>query len=134
MEFSPLTSFKGDLDLRAKARWVGAVQRVIAGISFQKSGSVDYTFQISKAGKYTAKKWNGVDLFLESLFAYKESDAINKTGTNNLRVITQGDLFKLYINGVFIDEMQDNLFAQGRVGIYAFHGKVTFDNFEVRWS
>jgi len=73
-------------------------------------------------------------LFLESLFPYKESDAINKTGTNNLRVITQGDLFKLYINGVFIDEVQDNLFAQGRVGIYAFHGKVAFDNFEVRWS
>ena len=80
MEFSPLTSFKGDLDLRAKARWVGAVQRVIAGISFQKSGSVDYTFQISKAGKYTAKKWNAVDLFPESIFAYKESDAINKRG------------------------------------------------------
>ena len=31
MEFSPLTSLNGDLDLRAKARWVGAVQRVIAG-------------------------------------------------------------------------------------------------------
>ena len=92
-----------------------------------------YTFQISKAGKYTAKEWNGVDLFPESLFTYKESDAIYKTGTNDLRVIIQGNLFKLYINGVFIDEVQDNSFAQGRVGIYAFHGKFAFDNIEVWW-
>ena len=80
MEFSPLTSFNGNLDLRAKTRWVGAVQRAIAGISSQKSGSVGYTFQISKAEKYTANKWNAFDLFPESIFAYKESDAINKRG------------------------------------------------------
>ena len=48
-------------------------------------------------------------------------------------MIIQGDLFKLYINRVFIDEVQDNSFAQVRVGIYAFHGKVAFDNIEVRW-
>ena len=80
IEFSPLISFNGDLDLRGKTRWVGAVQRAIAGISSQKSGSVGYTFQISKAEKYTANKWNAFDLFPESIFAYKESDAINKRG------------------------------------------------------
>ena len=35
MEFSPLTPLNGDLDLSTKTRWVGAVQRAIAGISFQ---------------------------------------------------------------------------------------------------
>lgn len=46
-------------------------------------------------------------------------------------MITQGDLFKLYVNGVLVDEVRDDSFSGGRVGLLAGGCIVPFDDFYV---
>ena len=46
-------------------------------------------------------------------------------------MITQGDLFKLYVNGVLVDEVWDGSFSEGRVALHASRCIVAFDDFYV---
>ncbi len=91
-----------------------------------------YYFFISGDGYYTIRR--GVGREVHDLIPFTYSDFIRQgKDFNRLRVVCLGDYLALFVNGVFIDEVRDDLYGAGTVGLTAAvpsggDARVTFDN------
>jgi hypothetical protein len=95
-----------------------------------------YWFQISSDGFHTVEM-NYQDEWT-TLSEWEESDAINQGvgATNHLQVVSSGDEFSMFVNGVFLVTVSDNTLGAGNIALAAGAlGEpgvvVHFDNVEV---
>jgi hypothetical protein len=98
-----------------------------------------YAVVISSDGFYAFRKIvDGGALELIGYETFIASDAIRQgRETNHIRVDCVGSTLRLYVNGVFIDEVQDGDPVSGDVGLLAGtyeidRTEIEFDNFTVR--
>lgn len=81
-----------------------------------------YVFLVAGDGYYAISRY--VDGDSEHLVGWTESDTIRQgSGTNELRVICDGDQLTFYVNGVWMAEAWDGSFSSGDVALYG----TTFD-------
>jgi serine/threonine protein kinase len=91
-----------------------------AGIIFRADadGSQFYDFEITNSGQFyfrdrAANQYN-------YLIHNTTSSAIQPGGTSNtLLVIAKGSLFQFFINGTFVDQIQDATLTSGQIGLVA---------------
>ena len=107
-----------------------------AGLVFHKQGdSRFYAFAITPDGYYSLMKSAQV---AEPILDWRHSSHI-RTGadTNRLRVVRVGATVTLYVNGQYLDSVQDTTFTEGEVGVVAgtgdgeTHALFHFDNLRV---
>lgn len=70
-------------------------------------------------GRYGLSRWDSSGV--TSVFGLTQSDAINagSNQSNRIGVIANGDTFRVYANGKFIQEIKDSgISAEGHVGVY----------------
>jgi formylglycine-generating enzyme required for sulfatase activity len=88
--------------------------------------------------EYTIRKLDGPDNWAD-IVAWKGSPLIKADkDVNQLRVDAAGDAFKIYLNGVLLDEFSDQSYATGMVGmivanIDASQPHIHFDNLKI-WA
>lgn len=77
-----------------------------------------YLYGISCDGKFALREWN-VDK-MAVLQDWKTSNSILKGSNqvNRLGIMAQGNVLKLYVNGVLVDTVKDSTFDQGYLGLY----------------
>ncbi len=107
-----------------------------AGLIFRKQGdSLFYIFAIAPDGQYTLTTSSPA---AGAILDWRDSSYI-KTGanTNRLRVVCVGATVTLYVNGQYLDTVQDTTFSEGEVGMMAgtrageTHALFHFDNLRV---
>lgn len=92
-----------------------------------------YFFALSPEWQFATFKVNNTGAI--SVFTpYTNSAAIVKNGWNVLRVVTEGNHFKYYINGVLVDEVFDSTYRRGYVGFKMFKSTNTDTNFRLDWA
>lgn len=122
--------FSGDIDLEVVTEWKSGADNFGFGVEFRGSQVGVYAFRISGNGQYAVSKWNAEKV--TTLINWTPSNFINRRGKNTLRVVTLGNLFKFYINGVLVDQITDSDFKEGLVGLRVEDvQEVAFDNFVV---
>ncbi len=70
-------------------------------------------------GRYGLSRWDGSGV--TSVFGLAQSDAINagSNQANRIGVIADGDTFRVYANGKFIQEIKDSgIGSEGHIGVY----------------
>lgn len=82
-----------------------------------------YLFEVSCDGQYRFWKWDGKvgeKGTATTLVAWKASDSIVKgsNAVNRLGVWANGSNFKLYVNGVLLEEVTNSSFSSGFFGIF----------------
>ena len=91
-----------------------------------------YYFLISGDGYYSIRR--GVGREVRDLVPFTYSDAIRRDKDfNRIRAVCLGDYLALFVNGVLLDEVRDDLYGAGTVGLTAAvpdggDVSVTFDN------
>jgi hypothetical protein len=108
----------------------------LAGVIFRKEeGSQFYIFAIRPDGHYSLMKYaEAVEVILD----WRSSSHI-RTGadTNRLRLVCVGPTITLYVNGQYLDIVQDITFTEGEIGLIAgtwegeTHALFHFDNLRV---
>jgi hypothetical protein len=84
-----------------------------------------YVFLISGDGYYAIGKYESGQsqvqyLTGESPYFYQESDLITQgSTTNDVRIRCQGDELALFVGGILVDEVTDDSFASGDIGLAA---------------
>jgi len=92
--------------------------------------------------------WEIIDTQYYRLFSYQDdwielipstfSDAIQPGDWNHLVVVSENDVFKLWINDQFVDQINGNVPSTGQAGVavgLSYEGEesmIIFDNFELR--
>jgi hypothetical protein len=87
-----------------------------AGVIFRKQGgSQFYIFAIRPDGHYSLMRYAEA---VEAILDWRDSAHIG-TGadTNRLRVVCVGPTITLYVNGQYLDAVQDTTFADGEIGL-----------------
>ncbi|MHB1357513.1 MAG: hypothetical protein ACYCZF_16210 [Anaerolineae bacterium] len=75
-----------------------------------------YIFKVNAAGRYVVFAYDGGEWI--NLIAWTKNSAVKTgTATNKLAIVAQGETFAFYINGVKVDEMVDNRFAEGDIAL-----------------
>ncbi len=82
-----------------------------------------YLFEISCDGQYRFWKWDGKageKGTATTLIAWKASDQIVKgsNAVNRMGVWANGSNFKLYVNGVFLEEVTNSSYSSGFFGVF----------------
>lgn len=82
-----------------------------------------YLFEVSCDGQYRFWKWDGKvgeKGTATTLVAWKANDSITKgsNAINRLGVWANGSNFKLYVNGVLLEEVTNSSFSSGFFGIF----------------
>lgn len=100
-----------------------------------QDGDNFYLFEISSDGFYRASLLE--DDEWATLIEWTRSDVINLDGPNVMAVESQGPRFTLFINGVQVDQVSDDTFDRGRIGLAARaisepHVSIGFDNLSLR--
>ncbi len=96
---------------------------------FDTETSYYYSFTLSREDEYVFAKRNKDGH--ENLVVGR-SGLIRPDEFNTLGILSEGDTFELYINGLLVDTVQDDELTDGRTGIIAFStGDYTFDNFTI---
>ncbi|MHB1357428.1 MAG: hypothetical protein ACYCZF_15785 [Anaerolineae bacterium] len=96
-----------------------------------------YVFVASSDGYYRFAYYQ--DNVLTDVVPWTTSDEINMGDSNNkLSVACQGNRFILSINGTVVEDVTDDTFTSGEIGLMAYAGaeagvKITFDNLNV-WA
>jgi hypothetical protein len=112
------------------------VQVGLAGVIFRKEGgSQFYIFAIRPDGHYSLMKHAEA---VEAILDWRDSSHI-RTGadTNRLRLVCVGPTITLYVNGQYLDTVQDTTFTEGEIGMIAgtwegeTHALFHFDNLRV---
>lgn len=93
-----------------------------------------YYFLISGDGYWSIRRQSGRQM--TALVEFTRADAVRRgQATNRLTVLCAGEYLALYVNGAFVGEARDRLFARGATGFaVAARGDavdVTFDNLRV---
>jgi hypothetical protein len=93
-----------------------------------------YFFVLSPDWEFATFKVDNTGTISEVFTPYTPSAAINKNNWNVLRVVTEGNHFKFYINGVLVDDVYDSSFRRGYVG-FKMHMSANNDtNFRLDWA
>jgi hypothetical protein len=111
--YSPLDDF--DIEATITFRQ-GDFTHLHAGIEFRFGDGGDYVASISPQGTFrigwhNKTDWGGV------LSEWKTHPALSKGwgSPNNIRVIAKNRLIKMYLNGVFAAELEDEKFTSGLI-------------------
>jgi hypothetical protein len=97
----------------------------------------DYLFELSKDGQFQFSLWKNAKWI--TLVGWTNSSAIETgKGSNNIKIIAQGDTFTFYVNGVKLGECTDRSLSSGEIGLVAGarddgEVHVSFDNLKV-WA
>ncbi len=88
-----------------------------------KTPDQGYLFEVSCDGQYRLWKWDGKageKGIATILVNWKANTNINKgsSAVNRLGVWANGNSIKLYVNGVFLEEVTDSSFGTGSFGIF----------------
>ena len=118
MDLFPFKIFAGDIDVEVATEWKSGVDNYGYGVEFKNSQNGLYVFlitgngsyRISKVGSTTQNNW-------VTLVDWTSSPLISRRGKNTLKVVTIGNLFKFFINGTQVNQISDNDFKQGYVGL-----------------
>jgi serine/threonine protein kinase len=90
-----------------------------AGFIFRVNGDQFYDFEINDQGQYYFRRHDanaGANYML--LVPSTSSSAIG-SGTNQLMVIANGSDFRLFVNGTFVNEVQDSTYTSGQFSLVA---------------
>lgn len=121
----------------------GSKENVRAGIYPRLSDDGGYGFLVSVQSSYTfgffEKDPNGGALAWRKLLPWTYHTALREgfNESNRLRVICNGDSFRVYLNGVLAGSFKDNQFSVGRVYLAVDpgekqHGGFSFSDLQVR--
>jgi hypothetical protein len=82
-----------------------------------------YLFGISCDGRYSFSQWDGTieprGLWTTHIDRREHAAILRGAGqTNRVGVMATGNLFELYVNGVKVDQFQDDSFREGFIGFY----------------
>jgi len=106
------------------------------GVVFHKQGGAQfYSFAITADGQYSLMSSGQA---AEPILNWRDSSHI-RTGaeTNRLRVVRVGATVSMYVNGQYLDSVEDTTFTEGEVGLIAgtfqgeTHALFHFDNLRV---
>lgn len=88
------------------------------GLIFRSDANDGYLLGLSCDGRYSLRSWDGEEF--NALIDWTALPAISSGSGQALRlgVMAAGDQITLYINGQMIDEVQDDLFSDGGVGVF----------------
>jgi uncharacterized protein YwgA len=92
-----------------------------AGMIFRVNGTQFYDFEITSTGEFFFRRHDaGTGANYQYLISNTKSSAIAPgNAKNTLLAIANGGDFKLYINGTFVGEAQDNTYSSGQIGFVA---------------
>jgi hypothetical protein len=96
-----------------------------------------YVLQINEQQRYSVYAYDYENGWIE-LIPWSNCAVIDPDQPNQLEIIGIGSLFMFYINGQFINQVSDDLFASGTVGLLTGldnpgeQGAWAFDDFELR--
>lgn len=121
----------------------GLKESVLAGIYPRLSDDGGYGFLVSVQASYTfgffEKDPNGGALTWRNLLPWTYHTALREgfNESNRLRVICNGDSFRVYLNGVLAGSFKDNQFSVGRIYLAVDpgekqHGGFGFSDLQVR--
>jgi hypothetical protein len=90
------------------------------GVIFRREGSFQfYQFNITPDGQYRLRK-KVTEEDWEEIIDWRESPHIRTDLVpNRLRVVCVGPAISLYVNGRYLDSVQDTTFTEGKVGLAA---------------
>jgi hypothetical protein len=117
-----------DGSFEADAVWLDGTEADPYGLIFRLQDADNfYVFWINGVGRCTlAKIVNGSGSPVRN---WANSEAINKKGSNHIRIEFCGSLVNIFINGVKEFTAEDNTFSEGKYGFYSYKGvKAAFDN------
>lgn len=100
---------------------VSLLQGNDAGFVFRENGFQFYDFEINDQGQYYFRRHdaNGGNVYVR-LAPSTASSAIHLgNATNTLMVIANGSDFRLFINGIFVNEVRDATYSSGVIGMVA---------------
>ncbi len=86
-----------------------------AGLIFRVNGSQFYDFEITNQGQFFFRRHDSGANYTYLIPNTTSSAIASGTAKNTLLVIANGSDFKLYINGVFVGEKQDNTYSSGQI-------------------
>lgn len=126
-----------DFVLEASARWVEGAEEWYYGLVFRRQDEGLYDFLIYSDGTYEVnKRVNGKWIIMRS--GSRPEVMQLGAGANVLRVSGRGSEITIWVNGQFLDQIEDATWGSGKLGIAA--GKksgpmvrVAFDNLKV-WA
>jgi hypothetical protein len=123
-QFSDIWSTPGlyytDVSIEVDALKVGGERENRFGLICRANHDGYYTFLISSDGFYAVGKFDGSEHTVIGGRAMKVSSIINQgTAQNNIRADCIGDTLTLYINGEMVEQVYDNTFQSGDVGLLA---------------
>ncbi len=97
------------------------------GIMFRAPDTFDqgYQFGITCDGQYAFRMWDPKAKKYNYLIDWTKSDAINQGSnqTNRVGVMADGSKFSLYVNGVFLKDISNSTYSEGRFGPWIGHDK-----------
>ncbi|MBN1438575.1 MAG: hypothetical protein JW929_04120 [Anaerolineales bacterium] len=126
-----------DVLISAEANLISGSPHVNFGLVLRDAQTNHYHFAITpdiqkyQFSIYDEDQWT-------VLIGWTYSSRIQKTGANRLEVLAQGSRFVFFINGVEVDEAEDDTLSRGLAGLgfsmYAAGDRMEleFDNFELR--
>ena len=102
------------------------------GIIFRTDASVGYLYGFSCDGQYSLRRWNGESFktlveWTSSTFVLPGTDQMNRMG-----LLVEDDQFSLYANGNLLEEVSDDTYPDGGIGLFI-ASKET-DDFKVQVS
>jgi tetratricopeptide (TPR) repeat protein len=111
-----------EFTIECNTRWMSGIDNNGYGIEWGRlNGDNRIYFIISANGQYSP------------IVAWKESSAINRYGSNHLKVEKSGYRMKFYVNGTYVDEMNFINFYGDYIGFNVNKGQqVAFDDFIVK--
>jgi hypothetical protein len=88
------------------------------GLIFRSEANDGYLLGLSCDGQYSLRSWDGEEF--DAIIDWTAIPAISSGSDQGLRlgVMAKGDTFRLYINGQMIDEVEDDLFSDGGIGVF----------------
>jgi hypothetical protein len=80
-------------------------------------GGYDLMFEASKPGIFKLQRRDGNNA--TPIIDFTNSSAINKNGSNRIRILVNDSLIKIFFNGKFEGEVPDNTYRTGKIGLFA---------------
>lgn len=99
------------------------------GLIFLSDSDSGYLYGLSCDGRYSFRTWDGERFSI--LIDWTESAHIltQEGEINRLGVLAEGNQFRLYVNGMLVDETADNTYREGSFGVFV--GSPNTENFRV---
>jgi len=109
-QINPISNFY----LSASIKKIGGSETAAYGVIFRNTEAGEYEFLIS--GNYYSFYKITKDEF-EELIDWTWDPNIKRNEFNEYEIIAQDDSFKVYINGQHVDQVEDDSFSEGYIGL-----------------